>query len=337
MRYSTLVKVFMLSCFCITLITTTRAHAILGFLFGAKNEAVDEMPTEPSSKLLPEASSEPSLISEQELIRLSNNLESEIGFIERGLENKNYEAARRSSLSLLRKVLQMKGENTKVKLKERVHLSFKFENGVNYFSDLQTQQKELVISTVLDFKGGLFVDIITLAKRARLLATKAFFLRMKEKNQLTDEVMNKIVNDLVEASLMPIEVVDREGVRITVFDNDIFTDDHTFEFNHEIRTYMIQEKIANMDELKFSELQKKLKITLGGAPPPEPFVDRFEEFKKCFQVASMSDWDYKRRECIEKYVKYIPSFDICLDYASMAGLYHSNSAEVCLNNFAPQH
>ena len=58
-------------------------------------------------------------------------------------------------------------------------VSITFPEGATQMSSLTSAQQEMVIRTVKDFRGGLYLDILNLSKRTSLLYVKAFHEEVK--------------------------------------------------------------------------------------------------------------------------------------------------------------
>lgn len=80
------------------------------------------------------------------------------------------------ALSLAKEILDTVRVKTGIDPKKRIVESFLVPMTFpsKYFSDFNNQESELVIRTIGEFRGGLYMDIMNLSKRTSLIYVKAF-------------------------------------------------------------------------------------------------------------------------------------------------------------------
>ncbi len=94
--------------------------------------------------------------------------------IELALEEGRYGDALSLAKKALDNVKVKTGINPKSRLKESFLTTAVFSKNSTSFKDLSDFQKNQVIRTISEFRGGLYLDIMNLSKRVTLLYIKAF-------------------------------------------------------------------------------------------------------------------------------------------------------------------
>lgn len=206
-------------------------------------------------------SSEAGRDSDEVLKQLANEMTTSLLEIQKLIDADDAAAALTLSKRTLDTVRVKIGIDPKAKLKENFLVPAVFVESAKQFDDLSSDQKELVVSTIASLRGGLYLDILNLAKRTTLLYITALHDLVKRDGGLLNDDQNKIINDLVTASVWPIAIKDRKGHNIAVFDDEIANDDHTYMFNREMKSYVVNNKDLKISEREFENRKSKAKET----------------------------------------------------------------------------
>ena len=118
------------------------------------------------------------------------------------------------------------------------------------FTSLSNRQRDAVATTVLNYRGRLYFDVLNQMKRANLLYVRAMVAKLKEGGgTLLSGDIEKIRADLLAAYRVPVLVrqEDLSGDYL-LFDSDVSNSDQHYFFNREIKVYAM-----GLAELKFTE------------------------------------------------------------------------------------
>ena len=188
--------------------------------------------------------------SEQILRDLNTRMSAAFEEINNRLQNNDSDGALSQAKSILDEVKVKTGIDPKAKLQKSYLVSEDFPEKAVRFTDLSTPQQERIIGSLIQFQGGLFMDILNLTKRTTLLYIKALTSVLSKNSGLLQADKNKIINDLIRAAVLPIPLQDKKGTRVIAFSDDIAIEDHIYLFNRELKLHLM-----NMNELGVSESQ----------------------------------------------------------------------------------
>lgn len=326
-----------------TICTISPVSANAGFfdIFKSNEEVetttIDASPTETLS--LTNESQEQSQAAIEVLRALADSMTRRIAEIEPLIGTKQNTYALNLSKSVLDEVRVKSGIDPKAKLRENFLTPLTFPEGAYSMSSLPQDQQQTIIRTVQAYKGGLYLDIINLTKRVSLLYVKALHAQFKAVGGLTTGDRNKILKDLATASIIPMPMQDKKGKVITVFDEDVANDDHTYMFNREITIYLLSAKDLQISESDFEKYRSDLKSHIIGPAPK--IVDSLEgqllKVEACAETAMLlSDHKYRQysRKCFDTY-KFIKDRDLCINLAVrfISDNDYRNATEECVTHF----
>lgn len=239
--------------------------------------------------------------------------------------------------SVLDSVKVKTGIDPKNKIREKFLVPLKFPANARSMQDLNEDQRITVIRTISEFRGGLYLDILNLSKRTTLLYIKALQAELSRSGGLTNTDKRKIVNDLVEASLIRMQVEDKAKGVITVFDEDVANEDHTYLFDRELKMFLLQNNELRITEEVF-ESEKQLIRNLY-VTPVERRSTTLDRGLLCMQQAGSinysNDENNARVKCFN--IHYLKTKDMneCLQLARLISYSNDqNSAtKKCFNRF----
>jgi len=208
------------------------------------------------------------------------------------------------------------GVDPKAKLTESFLLNTTFPKEAVGLSNLPESQRILLIKSLRDFKGKLFLDILNLSKRTSFLYAKAFRAELiKRRGALNTEDKQKIIQDLGIAILMPLPIVDRSGNKIVVFGDEVANDNLVYLFNHELKDFLEAHVDLGISSVDFNSYLIKLKNSLLPIRfnPIDQILARSET---CFAKAiSESPGAGANDICFQRYAVQVQSFDHCMKLA----------------------
>lgn len=278
-------------------------------------------------------------------LQVLTNLQQEMTYkfneIESELAAGNSEKALTVAKGVLDTVKIKTGIDPKNKIQEKFLIATKFPANANSIDDLDDEQKELVIRTISGYRGGLYLDIMNLSKRTTLLYIKAFQAQLEKSGGLTKSDKNKIRIDLVKASLIPMPVIDKSAKKITVFDEDVANEDHTYLFNRELKMFLIQNKNLEISEEIFETNRKNLKNEFLGKYNGDKLLDMnsaFKCMKDAYKLSNSYQIYHASSSCFYKFEKLTINIEQCYELANkIDDRYSDNSKEqarmFCFNKF----
>lgn len=325
---------------------TTPAHA--GW-FGKKEEKKEQVQTEALNNVL-----NLTLPADQEAAQraalqvLADQMVPRLNETQRLLNEEQTEAALSLAKSTLDEVRIKTGIDPKAKLRENFLVATVFSEGASSMSALPTAQQQMVIRTVKDFRGGLYLDILNLTKRTTLLYIKALHQQIKKDGGLNQEDRSKIFRDLVLATVVPMPIQDKSGNIITVFDEEVANEDHTYLFNRELKMYLLSAQDLQISEKSFIEYREKMKSSFVGSSS-KPRTGVVEEANACMaQAREISYGAYNDNSdrlaasisCFNKHFSKIKNSADCIALARQIhyGAHNDNSDRLaadkqCFNRF----
>lgn len=183
------------------------------------------------------------------------------------------------------------------------------------FSQLSNSQKENLAIAVAEYRGGYYLDLLNLAKRAKLLYLKAVYFQMRDK--IMDRDIAMIKSSLLEIHNIAILIADKRASEpFMIFDVDVANRDQQYFFNRELLEFAVQIKELKLDERQFDELLRqdrnsKLKEYHAGvrAPGQVPVIRNGESHP--------SDSPEYLSSCMKKlgaHLNYSGSLRICRNF-----------------------
>lgn len=256
--------------------------------------------------------------------------------IEDAIAKGNTKAAYLEAKEVLDSVRIKTGIDPKVRIQESFLAPTIFPKDARGMNDLSDAQKNLVIKTISDFRGGLYMDIMNLSKRTTLLYIRAFEAELSKEGGLTADDNAKIINDLVKAAVMPMPVEDKVGNKIFVFDEDVANEDHTYIFNRELKMFLIENSGLNVTEKSFDQEKEKFKASITGKQKKVTVMDLANA---CMANAQqLQTWDSVNHAtvmCFDKYVGQTTSMNECMALAQQIQYSDSEASRknTCFNKF----
>lgn len=230
--------------------------------------------------------------------------------IETYLKEEKNELALKNAKSVLDSIRIKTGIDPKVRIQESIFVATDFPDNATEMNDFDEQTRYFVIRTISDFRGGLFMDLMNLAKRTRILYIRALKAEIKKSGNLTSADRRKIINDVLDATIVPMPIEDKHGQKIIVFDHQVANEDHTYLFNRELKMFLMQDPDLKLAE---DEIDKMLAIKVGQQ-------DVRKDFDLCIQQSNEQFYNQEvatsRQTCFHKYFASAKTFDVCIRWAN---------------------
>lgn len=280
--------------------------------------------------------------SRQALIELQTLMSTRFSSVEANLAAENTEAALSEAKFVLDTVRIKTGIDPKVKIQHSFLVPVTFPNQANTMSDLSEADQRVVIRTISDFRGGLYMDIMNLSKRTTLLYIRALKAEIQKHGGLTTEDREKIIRDVLVASLVPMPVEDKNGKKIVVLDKDIANEDHTYLFNRELKMYILQDADLKISEKEFRELFNQYLSKLIGRKeiinkdePDMPYEKATICINQARSIPDPHDRNAAIKTCFYSSVNSILEFKRCHTLASSVPNYDDRNAAIktCFKRF----
>jgi hypothetical protein len=252
----------------------------------------------------------------QALLEIEREMTEKMTQIESDLASRNHRAALNLAKQILDTVRAKTGIDPKVRREESFLVATTFHKDAKVFKDLPSAQQLEVIDAVADFRGGLYMDIMNLSKRVTLLYIKALKAQMEELGGLTQDDKNKIVNDLVRASVVPMKIEDKKGKTIIATDEDIANEDHIYMFNRELKQFIISSSELGITEVDFDKKRKELKESFAPRVVV-PQTNALDFARRCVSAARAgnayaNNLDSALRICVANYAASpAPTYEGC--------------------------
>lgn len=315
---------------CLFLTLLTAASGALAWDFG-----------KPKETYLNVKESEAQSLSQVQVLRdLQEEMTSRFTLIETELARGSTQEALTAAKNVLDTVKIKTGIDPKKKIQEKFLIATKFPEGALSMGDLNVDQRELVIKTISNYRGGLYLDIMNLSKRTTLLYIRAFQAQLAQAGGLTAEDREKIINDLIKASLVPMQVEDKDRKRILVFDEDVTNEDHSYLFNRELKMFLLKNPEVNVTEQGFNlrkDLYKQSQLLALKEETKTPAGK--ESGQKCMKAANDIEHSYHRNNakwrCFYNHYHETSSMNECSRLAKkIENAYTRNNAKnFCFTKF----
>ncbi len=274
----------------------------------------------------------------QALLEIEREMTGKMNQIESDLASRNHRAALNLAKQILDTVRAKTGIDPKVRREESFLVPVTFPKEAKVFKDLPEVQQVEVIDAVADFRGGLYMDIMNLSKRVTLLYIKALKAQLEESGGLTQDDKNKIVNDLVRASVVPMKIEDKKGRTVIATDEDIANEDHIYMFNRELKQFIIGASELGINETEFDKRRKEFKESFA---PRTAIVQRpaIEIARQCVRAAHAGTQTYSANDsavnrCVSAYASAPnPTYEGCAELVKFFQTYSAtdNGYAYCSN------
>lgn len=252
------------------------------------------------------------------LLDLQQDMAAKFENVEGMLARGETKAALGAAKQILDTVRIKTGIDPKARIQESFLVPITFPEGKTEFSELEDQQKEIVIRTIAQFRGGLYMDLMNLSKRTTLLYIKAFADQLSKMGGLTGQDRAKIVDDLLKATLVPMPVQDKAGTKIIVLDEDVANEDHTYFFNREIEMYLLENKSLGITRENFDQRKSSIRWQLlNGINGQRPNLRSlaYEMASTCIEAALKMEYSSDQNNaaygCFGKFANNVESFNEC--------------------------
>lgn len=212
-------------------------------------------------------------------------------------------------------ILKKIGIDPSVKLREKFLVPIQFPDGAQTMGSLTEDQQEAVIKTVQQFRGGLYLNLKNLAKRATLMAIKARYLAYVNSGLLEFDDRDKLLKALAEVSAVPMPIQDKAKKTIIVYEDDIVRDFHGHDFNREILMFIKAAPDLKISVADFIKYRNEFK------PDPKNQSARMsnEKANECMANANLilnhEDKADATVKCFDKFLGQFNSFAMCHDFA----------------------
>lgn len=318
-------KKILTSTLAMTLLAATPSHA----WFGSKK-------TSPQTQdiLNLQVSNAAETQSRQVLQDLSAKMTQRLNDIQTALDTHQENYAMSLAKNTLDEVKIKTGIDPKAKLREKFLVPTVFPENTKSMDSLSEDQKNLIIQTIKDFRGGLYLDIVNLSKRTTLLYIKALHAVIIKSGSLLIEDRNKIIKDLATISIFPMPVQDKNGQTITVYDDQVANEDHVYMFNREIKMYLLNAKDLGISEVDFIKYRDSLR-GISSRNTSSPNTSGEICMKNASSLYNINDMNSAEVGCFQKYVDTTSSMGQCMSLAN--AIYKisdmSQAQAVCFNKF----
>ena len=317
-------KAILTSTLAVTLLAATPGHA----WFGSKKT------TQQTQDILNlQVSNATEIQSRQVLQDLSTKMTQRLNDIQTALDTHQENYAMSLAKNTLDEVKIKTGIDPKAKLREKFLVPTVFPENTKSMDSLSEDQKNLIIQTIKDFRGGLYLDIVNLSKRTTLLYIKALHAVIIKSGSLMIEDRNKIIKDLATISIFPMPVQDKKGQTITVYDDQVANEDHVYMFNREIKMYLLNAKDLGISEVDFIKYRDSLRgfssRNISSSTSGEICM------KNASSLYNVRDMNSAEVGCFQKYADTTSSMNQCMSLAN--AIYNVNdmaqAQAVCFNKF----
>ncbi|MBE8221626.1 MAG: hypothetical protein HAW60_02740 [Bdellovibrionales bacterium] len=251
----------------------------------------------------------------------------DLSVVEKLLSEKKYSEALSRSKDLLDQIKFKTGINPKVKFREKIIVNGIFTPGKKNelkikFDSLFYEQKENLARAVLNYRGGLYLDLLNLYKRTQLIYMKSFYYQIKKVNDLRLADIEKLKIDILLVHSIPILIKDK-NLRSTflLFDSDVSDSDQQYFFNRELVDLALSIKELNFTDETFAAALVTAKNNAlkkhWNSLPEEPLssfeieeekrkdIDIFNDYKNCRHAAEKHSSSYLKAMdslvCVHEY------------------------------------
>lgn len=266
---------------------------------------------------------------------LEQDMTSKLGNIEVELTLGNSAKALRMAKDVLDDVRAKTGIDPKSKIEDSFRVNISFGKSVSSFMDLSKDQQRVVIETISNYHGGLYLDIMNLSKRTSLLYTRAFQTELEKQGGLNQTDKKKILKDLVRASIIPMMVEDKLKNKIVAFDEDVANEDHIYLFNRELKMHVLSNSVLEISEAEFDNEVLNMKMELDAKRTPLYIVS--SKVRECLKRARQMDNSFDKGVagvmCMEDYAAFYPSAEECGKMAKSLNAfftYEERMLEICI-------
>lgn len=277
---------------------------------------------------------------QQDLHNLQRELTRTYDEVERLMEAQDFSNALVLAKGILDNVRMATGIDPRTGLQESFFVDTTFPNSARSMRDLDERQRNLIIRTIADFRRNSYLDIMNLSKRTTLLYTRAFQKNLEHSGGLSLEDRQKIQRDLVRASLIPIPIVDKNNFKIYAFEEDVASEDHTYMFNRELRTYFVENPALAFNPESFERMRASFRsevlASLGQRQTSTPQVNKG---LTCMQntnpILDYDDRNRARRGCFSRHYRSTQSIGACTQLAEYILDYDDKNRAMidCTNRF----
>jgi len=311
---------------CLSILSTAPSYA---GLFSKKSK-----PAQPTDILNINMNEEFEQQQRMVLNTLATHMNLQLSEIQKKIDNQDVNGAMALAKITLDDVKSKSGIDPKVKLRESFLVPLKIPQGVSDFSQLNENERNTVIKSIKDFRGGLYLEIINLVKRTTLLYIKALHLTVKKDGVLLRDARDKILRDLTMATIFPFYIKDESGSRMVVFEDDVVDEDHIFLFNYEIQIYLLNSPDLEINEKSFSTYRQDVKNSIlqkeRELNKPISAV-KLENAKKCMNQfnTTLGGQDRSRAtlSCFNKHVSELQNYSDCIELAQHVHDYFEEESE----------
>lgn len=242
------------------------------------------------------------------------------------LSSEELNSLNESAYKLLADTQVKLGINPKVQLREKFLAAITFADGVGVFSQLSEVQRDIVIETIQNFRGGLYMDLIRLWKRVALVYAKALYVTYERSGHFLADDRAQIVRILTMATVIPMPVMDRSGKTIMVFEHEVAQPDFVRGFNRAIQIFIIESAKLEMNDQQFNQqkdstiraivLSNNTNTRLGSSMNSSTFEICINNTRHLHHTGySDSVQSQAKLKCFNQYFNHFDSMDSCVDNA----------------------
>ncbi len=307
----------------VTMITALSLSAQAGFLwFGSDEEQVANEPSKKVEEVIQEAM--PNAPTQQMYNEIFESTNKSLALVEQLISEQKYGQALGEAKSILDNVRIKAGVDPKAKYSEVIKVKeVLLDRDLSLgFTDLSKMQQDQIAQTVSRHKGGYYLDLLNLTKRANLLYQKAKLLGLAQKGNLSTVDKSEIKVNLLKLVHIPMYIRDSQtSEAFLIFDSDVAREEQVEMFNHEVADVVASQLETNAENFK-TEAQELKSASFNNYKSTVAYISS-SAFKDCQDIYSrqavyVDSWirqftnDQVKKICLKgaAYAKCVRNFQI---------------------------
>lgn len=280
-----------------------------------------------SSRPTPGLAVQDNSISRADLEQVYNRATQKLQQIEAMVNSDQVGPAYHQALELIETIKMKAGINPMAQYRDKIEVKGILSDAdlKKPFDHLLNWQQEELARAVDNYKGGFYLPLLNIAKRARVIYVKTFY--RAHQGSLLQRDIDKMLTDLIEIHNFSLLVKDQQASdSYMLFDYDIADSDYQYVFDKEVVLTALSIDDLGVDEKAFEEELTTDRIArfneyIIGVKIRVPKVEQKksfgpENYKKCFRLRSKSQFkDWATSYCSEAAHRFQfvnnPAFDLC--------------------------
>jgi len=175
-------------------------------------------------------------ISKDQYENFDSEINKNISAIQALFKNSEYGNAYSSAQNLLAKAKDMAGIEPYTDVQSAIFVSGIIPKDIDSFSALSEQQQDKLKQAANQFRGGYFLSLLNLLKRAQVLNTRTLYHSSMETNgRVTDSLKKKLLESLIKSSAILITFYDTSSNKlIKAYDSSFVSPDFAAAFDDQL-------------------------------------------------------------------------------------------------------